>query len=525
MAARTSLMRLLLAASADRDPEPRPRPEGRAIDRREFLRRAGVTGAALAATSAGLATQAQAAGARPKPGASTPRIVVVGGGLAGLTAAYRLKQAGHNAQVHEAAGRVGGRCWTRRDTFAGGQIAERGGEFIDTAHKAMLALVRQMGLDVDELGKAEASGTEDVYYFDGRPYTFSQASEDIRAIRQTLTRDVNAASYPTLYNSSTERGRELDRTSVSEYIDQIVPGGLASNLGQLLEVAYTTEYGGESSDQSSLNLLYLLGYSTGNRIQLFGPSDERYRVRGGNDRVTARLADALSGQIRTGSSLAAIRRTSSGPYELTFQEGSATRTVTADRVVLTLPFRILRELDFAGAGFKPLKQTAIRRLGMGTNAKLTLQFDDRHWRTLGYNGATFSDTGYQSSWEVTRAQPGTQGILVDYTGGTIGAELGTAGVQPRARRFLQQIEPVIPGLSSRYNGRAAIDDWPRHPHTLGSYSYWRVGQYTQFAGVEREVEGACHFAGEHTSVDFQGYLNGAVETGERAASEVLAAIR
>lgn len=521
-------MRLLMAAAADRDPERAPRADGStatAIDRREFLRRAGLTGAAVAAASAGLTTDAQAAAARKKPVADAPRIVVVGAGLAGLTAAYRLQQAGYAARVHEAANRVGGRCWTRRGAFAEGQIAERGGEFIDTAHKAMLALVREFRLDVDDLPKDEAAGTEDLYYFDGAPYTFAQASDDVRAIKQTLTRDVNAAGYPTLYTSSTARGQELDRTSVSEYIDQIVPGGLGSKLGQLLEVAYTTEYGGESSDQSSLNLLYLLGYSTGSSLQLFGPSDERYRVRGGNDQVPARLADALSGQITTGSALVAIRRTSSGPYQLTFQEGAATRTVSADRVVLTLPFRILRDLDFSGAGFKQLKQTAIRELGMGTNAKLTLQFGDRHWRTLGNNGATFSDTGYQSTWEVTRAQPGRAGVLVDYTGGTVGAQMGSAGTQSRAQRFLQQIEPVLPGLSGRYNGRATLDDWPRYPFTLGSYSYWRVGQYTRFAGVEREVEGACHFAGEHTSVDFQGYLNGAVETGERAASEVLDAVR
>jgi len=126
---------------------------------------------------------------------------------------------------------------------------------------------------------------------------------------------------------------------------------------------------------------------------------------------------------------------------------------------------------------------------------------------------------------VTRAQPGGAGILVDYTGGNIGASFGTGTATERAQKFLQQIEPVLPGISSYWNGRATIDFWTTYPWTKGSYSYWKVGQYTKFAGAERQQEGACHFAGEHTSIDSQGYLNGAVESGERAAGEIVAALK
>ena len=90
--------------------------------------------------------------------------------------------------------------------------------------------------------------------------------------------------------------------------------------------------------------------------------------------------------------------------------------------------------------------------------------------------------------------------------------------------FLTRIAPVVPGLTAAYNGRVSLDDWPVNPWTLGSYSYWKTGQYTRFAGVEGEMNGGCHFAGEHTSIDSQGYLNGAVESGERAAREVQAAL-
>jgi monoamine oxidase len=490
-------------------------PPGARSTRRQLI--AGGAGLALAATLSGRLPFASAA--------TIPRVAVVGGGLAGLSCAYALKQGGISAQVYEASDRLGGRCWSARGAFADGQIAEHGGELIDQGHTAIRQLAHSLGLDLDNLLRGEANGTEPFYYFDGRPYSFADATEDLKGIWQQLHKDVSAASYPTLYNLSTERGRELDRMSIADWVAAYVPGGRASRLGQLLEVAYNIEYGAEATVQSSLNMLYLLAYSGQGQLRIFGPSNEKYHVRGGNDQIVKRLAAALPGQITRGSELVDIRRNSGGSYRLSFQlAGGGSSTVTADRVVLALPFSILRTIDYSQAGFRALKRTAIEELGMGTNAKLHVQFDRRHWAGLGCNGETYADTGYQNTWEVTRAQPGRSGILVDYTGGDVGAGFGSGTVDDRARLFLSQIEPVLPGITALWNGRAIRDFWTAYPWTLGSYSYWKVGQYTRFAGVERELEGACHFAGEHTSIDFQGYLNGAVETGQRAADEVLAAV-
>jgi monoamine oxidase len=491
----------------------------RRLSRRDLLKLTGATGLA-----AGLSTL----GARPA-GAASPRIVVVGAGLAGLTCAYRLKQAGYVATVYEASNRVGGRCWTLGNDFAEGQIGEHGGELIDQGHTAIRQLAQELGLMLDNLLAAEVNGTEPCYYFDRAPYPFAQATDDLKQIYQVLHRDVSEASYPTLYNSYTPRGYQLDQLSVLDWINQNVPGGIRSRLGQLLDVAYNIEYGAETSVQSSLNMLYLLGYSGQGQLRIFGPSNEKYHVRGGNEQIATRLAGAVSGQILLGSALIAIKQNSNNTYSLTFQKDGSTVPVTADRVVLALPFSILRSsVDYKSAGFKTLKQTAIKELGMGTNSKLHVQFSDRHWNSLGCNGETFADTGYQNTWEVTRAQGGRPGILVDYTGGKVGASFGTGTPQERAQQFLAQLEPVLPGISKKWNGRATLDYWTGYPWTKGSYSYWKVGQYTKFAGVEREREGRalnCHFAGEHTSVDFQGYLNGAVETGQRAANEVIAALR
>ena len=123
---------------------------------------------------------------------------------------------------------------------------------------------------------------------------------------------------------------------------------------------------------------------------------------------------------------------------------------------------------------------------------------------------------------MSRAQPGAAGILVDYTGGRIGASFGSGTPDTRAKRFLAQIEPVLPGITNAYDGRATIDFWTAYKWTKGSYSYYKVGQYQKFGTAESDIaNGNCHFCGEHTTQDFQGYLNGAVFTGMRVAAEVL----
>jgi monoamine oxidase len=488
------------------------RLEDIALSRRQFL-------------AAGAATVAAGAWAPRARAVAQPHVVVVGAGLAGLTCAYRLRQAGVVAAVHEASDRLGGRCWSIRGAFAPGLVAEHGGELIDTGHIEIRQLCRELGLATDNLLQGEANGTEPLYFFDGRPYTDAEAAEDYNGVYQKLHTDVSAASYPTTYRISTQRGRELDAMTITEWIEESVPGGLSSRFGQLLDVAYNIEFGAECSEQSALNLIYLLGYIGQGRVRLFGKSDEKHHVRGGNDQIATALGAALAGQITMGSELVAIRLNAARTYELTFRQGGTTKTVTADRVVLALPFSIMRRsVDWSKAGFGPEKSRAIREVGMGTNSKLNVGFETRHWRTLGCNGDTYADTGYQNTWEVSRAQPGAAGILVDYTGGRIGDSFRSGTPEWRARQFLAQLEPVLPGVSAQWDGNVTVDHWPSQPWARGSYSYYKPGQYTAFGAAEEEVSGACHFAGEHTTQDFQGYLQGAVFSGQRAAAEVLDAI-
>ena len=455
---------------------------------------------------------------------NTPRIVIVGAGLAGLTCAYRLKQAGISSIIYEATDRVGGRCFTRRGGFKDGQIVERGGELIDTGHAEIRKLIKELDLKLDDLIKAESKGTEPFYFFDGCPYTFKQATKDFLQIYPQLQKDLKEAGETTLYNSFTERGFELDHMSIIDYINEIVPGGIHSRFGKLLAIAYTIEYGAEAHKQSALNLLYLLGFAQKGTAQILGESDERFHIRGGNDQLPALLAKKLNGQIRFNSGLIKIEQNSQGEIRLVFQNDEREWEVWADKVILTIPFKILRMIDYKNGRFCPLKKMAIEELGMGVNTKLHTQFSKRFWRKLGNNGETFADTGYQDTFEVTRAQKGKSGILVDYTGGETAAAqnaLTKKQLEKITKRFLDKLEPVLPGSLEHWNGLSMVDHWLSNPWTKGSYSYRKVGQYTKFAGIEGEREGNIFFAGEHTSIDFQGYLNGAVETGERASQEVM----
>jgi monoamine oxidase len=489
---------------------------------RQWTRRAFLVHAAkLGAVASGMAALPGCLSVTPTN--SGTQIIIVGAGLAGLTCAFRLKQAGYRATVLDAAGRLGGRCLSRRGHFDDGQIAERGGELIDTSHKAIRRLTRQLGLRLEDVQAAQRPGTIPLYYFQGEPYTMAEARADFVKMYPTLQDDLAAADYPTLHNRYTERGKELDGQSITDWISRKVPGGLESKLGQLLTVAYTTEYGLDAREQSALNLLYLFGYSANNKLELYGRSDERFRLRGGNDQLVTRLAENLEGQIELRSALVALARKSDGRWALTMESPGGTHVVTADHVVLALPFSVLRSsVDLSRAGFGPLKHAVIQEQGMATNTKLHLQFADRHWRTLGFDGNTLADTGYQCSWDSSRAQPGACGLLASFTGGEIGARLNCGTIKDHATKLLRQIEPLFPGLTAKWNGQATLDYWTGNRWILGSYSCWKVGQYTRLAGAAGTREGYCHFAGEHTSLESQGYLNGAVETGERAAQEIVA---
>jgi monoamine oxidase len=206
-----------------------------------------------------------------------------------------------------------------------------------------------------------------------------------------------------------------------------------------------------------------------------------------------------------------------------------------------VPLRRPRTLDYKSAGFDPLKQRAIRELGLGKNDKLHLQFSTRQpWTNPGpwpgkTNGTTWSDQGYQAAWEVSVAQPGIRGIQAGYPSGSYAGSFtpakpySTIETEPKlggyANEFLAQIEPVLPGLTAAWNGKASLSVPHLDPNYSCSYSYYRVGQYHSFCGYEAVRQGNIHFAGEHCTEAFQGYMEGGAITGVAAANEILADLK
>src|SRR5438876_216970 len=396
----------------------------RRVSRREFIK---VGGAAV-----GVAAVTGPIGAFAS---ATPRIAIVGGGIARLTAALTLQDAGIAATVYEASSRVGGRMHSDTTSWENHQTSEHCGELIDSGHKTILKLANRFNLPTVDLLAAEPNQSSETYYFLGQYYPRSQAITDFKPVYTAVHQDMSAAVYPTTYKIHTDAGVALDQMSGYDWIESRLPGGHTIPMGKLLHVTA----------------------NTGNRK----------------------------------------------------------------------------------ANFDSMKVTAITELGYGTNAKLQLQFDMRYWNdpagpwvaSVGIsNGASYADTSYQNTWDVTRGQAGETGILVDYTGG--GVPLASFKGQPTTadavsygQTFLKELEPIFPRITRHWNGRATLDTPLTNPFLLGSYSYWKVGQYVRFSGYEKARQpfpnGKCHFAGEHCSQDFQGYMEGGATEGARAANEIL----
>ncbi|AII53388.1 flavin monoamine oxidase family protein [Hymenobacter sp. APR13] len=454
-----------------------------------------------------------------------PRIVVVGAGLAGLNCAYQLRKAGLRADVYEASNRAGGRIFTATGLMAPGLTTELGGEFIDSGHRDMLELAREFGLPLyDVEAPSETVLRKDAYYFGGQQYTVAQVIEAFQPYARQIGADCRSLPGTITYDNLSAAAARFDQLSIAGYFDSI---GLTGLVRTLLDVAYVTEYGREVSEQTAINFLWLFSADTHKgTFDIFGISDERYKIQGGNQRLTDAMAQQLSGQLTLQHKLLAVAQPAAGgEYQLTFEQAGGRQVqIAADYVVLTLPFTVLRQVQLLVA-LPAWKTNAIRNLGYGTNAKLFLGFNGRPWRTDGYTGYIFSDTPVQSGWDSGQLQPTAQSAYTVYLGGQEGVRVGTGSAQSQVSRYLPVLEAAWPATRGRYNGRVERMHWPTHPYTLASYACYRPGQYSTIAGAEGRPVSNLYFAGEHCSAWYQGYMNGAAETGRLAADGLRAALR
>lgn len=495
-----------------------------AYSRRRFLRDSAIVTAGVA-TLAGCTreTAPPSESATPPPQGRTgaPRIAIVGGGMAGLNTAYKLGKAGLQATIYEGADRTGGRMFTATNLLGDGLTTELGGEFIDSTHEEMLALMQEFGLEqLDTQGPGAGSLKPETYFVNGRHYTQEQAARAFVPLARQILEDYDPLGD---VDYQTEGGgTALDRMSIAQYFDKI---GATGWMRELLEVAYVTEYGLEASEQSALNFIFLIG--TGDledteAAVLLGESDERYKVRGGNQRVVDELAKRVESQIRRRHRLEAIRSRGDG-YTLTFQTDGGALDQEADIVVLAIPFTLLRDVKM-NVELPALKTKAIRELDYGMNAKVLVGFNDRVWQTQGYSGATYSDEMFQLAWDNSFLQAGRAGGLTLYSGGKLALDVGQGTAEEAAVRLMRGIERAYPGATRARNGKVSRFHWPTFPWTRGSYSCYKPGQWTTIAGSEGVPVGNLFFAGEHCSYDFQGYMNGAAQSGADTAKAVMSKV-
>lgn len=449
---------------------------------------------------------------------SAVRVAVVGGGLAGCHAAYRLQQAGVAVDLYEASGRVGGRTFTGRGLFAQGHTCELGGELIDSNHRFVHALAAEFDLElVDRFGGDYEDVVHDTWVVAGQVVSEQEITRQFAEVVEAFADAVEAA------DGDDDEFTRLDELDLGTWLAEVVPPEEFPELSAMLIAAYRGEFGLEVSEQSALNLIYLIGVEVSEGFRIFGESDERYQIRGGNDQIATAMASELGDAVHVGHALRRVRR-AEGRFVLRFRTAAGNTDVECDYVVFALPFSKLREVDLDGAGLSEDKRTMIDELGYGTNAKIMSAFSSRVWVQQGASGAITSDGDLQQTWDSSIGQDGEQGILTYFVGGQRGVDVGEGEAETWVNEMLEELEAVHPGVRAAYvEGSAVRMHWPSHEFTRGSYSCYRPGQWA-FWGTEGLPEGKMHFCGEHTSPEFQGWMEGAAETGGRVAIEILRAL-
>lgn len=455
------------------------------------------------------------------------KVAVVGGGLAGLSAAYRLMQAGVQVALYEASARLGGRVLSATGVAGDGLVTELGGEFINTNHADMLALASELGLRLFDRSRSGVGCVPPAtaYFLAGK----ARDEADVARLLRPLAKQI-ADDAALLEHDYARHAPGFDRLSVANYLDQHAALVTEPFIRGLIESSIRTEFGVEPAQASALQLLFNLPSVRDDGVEVLGQSDEALSIEGGNSLLALALARALGPRVSFGKRLVGVAARDGRGTRLSFQDGP---TLEADYVILALPFTVLR-----GVAFDPPLPVKLRRfideVDLGANEKLIAGFSQRAWhRPGGFRGEAWTDQGFSEVWDATQRQPQMPGgALTFLMGGRDARREGRPATDVQGREWVGRLDVYVPGVAKAATGRYLRTDWVGSPLSQGAYTSFRPGQLTEFGDLmwveadapdaQQEVRvGRVLFAGEHLSDAFYGFMNGAAQTGRLAAQAAL----
>jgi monoamine oxidase len=484
------------------------------INRRDFIRLSMLTAAAMSATSLnGLA----ASGKKLARKGAARKVIIIGAGLAGLSAAYELVQAGHDVSILEARTRPGGRVYTLREPFSEGLYAEAGALYIPAFHDFTMKYARLFNLPLDPI---QPRSLASLYYVRGkriRPapdgsidWPLDLTPEEKRLGRAGMMKKYLGPVLKEIGNAAAadwppQPLRKYDRMTVSEFLRA---QGASASAVAVLRLSYLDVLGDGFDHVSALMVL--------REVALQGKEGRFYAVKGGNDLLPKAFASRLSDRIHYGAPVVRIEHDPQG-VRVVFLQAGAQQTMAADHLVCTVPFSVLKGIEISPR-FTLEKQQAIEQLPYTSVARVYLQSRKRFWADQGLESNAYTDLPVMALIDATYNQPGRRGILQSYMAGAQARAVTAMKEGERISFTLEQMEKVYPGLRENFEGGTSKcwdeDEWAR-----GDYAWFKPGQMTELMPHIAKPEGRVHFAGEHASA-WPGWMQGALESGNRAAREI-----
>lgn len=424
---------------------------------------------------------------------------MAGGGLAGLTAAYELKKLGASVTVVEARrDRVGGRVWTRRD-FQQEQHAEAGGDMIEGTHTELLRLADELKCETVRILRAGFS------YYTTATRKIENGSKAWNRLGAALQ------DYVRTYKLSEQRwhsgvARLLARRSVEEWLATLNQDDAALAVAVGLRGFFL-------ADPGEVSLLALV-----DQFASDDPASVRmFRLKGGNDTLVRALVQQIGTPVRLGTTVVAVYQGATRVQVRLRARSGALEEMTADYLVFALPATTLKAIAI-DPPLPDRQREAIARLPYGHATKTLVQFDRRFWRAPGRTRAFGTDLPVGAVWEGNEEQSGRAGILSFLAGGRASGQMQNI----LAREGPQGITPHLSWLGAERTMVVAAQavTWETDPWAQGGYAVFKSGYDPELRGWLSRPHRRMFFAGEHTSFRFQGYMNGAVESGVRAAREL-----